>query len=62
MKLNGKTVVNVQVEGVDFHDYPDFCDAFFSYAEFENGVKLTDEELDVLTEEHGDADGFWRII
>ena len=55
MKLNGKTVINVQVEGVDFHDYPDFCDAFFSYAEFEDGVELTDEELDVLTEEYGDV-------
>jgi len=50
MELNGRAVVNPEVDGVDIKDYPDFCDAYFSYAEFANGVKLTDEELDELTD------------
>ena len=49
MELNGKKVVNVEVDGVDTRDYPDYCDAYFSYAEYEDGTKLTDEELDELT-------------
>ena len=41
---------NVEVEGIDFTDYPDFSDAFISYAE-RNGVPLTDEELDNLDQD-----------
>ena len=51
MLLNGRVVVNAEIEGVDMSDYPDFCDAYFSYAEFEdNGAKLTDDELEELTD------------
>ena len=55
MELKGRAVVNPEVDGVDLKDYPDFCDAYFSYAEFANGVKLTDEELDELTDTYADV-------
>jgi hypothetical protein len=55
MELNGRAVVNPEVDGVDRKDYPDFCDVYFSYAEFANGVKLTDEELDELTDAYADV-------
>ena len=45
----------VQVDGVDSRDYPDFSDAFFSYAEYENGVELSEEELSKLTDDNGDT-------
>ncbi|MHA2183144.1 MAG: hypothetical protein ACXAAH_17125 [Promethearchaeota archaeon] len=32
-------------------DYPDFVDAFITYAECENGHPLTDDELDNLNED-----------
>ncbi|MEJ7932539.1 hypothetical protein WG922_21395 [Ramlibacter sp. AN1015] len=35
---------NIQVESVHAWDYPDFSDAFISYAE-RDGVPLTDAEL-----------------
>ena len=54
MQLNGRKVKNVEVDGVDFDDYPDFCDAFFSYAEYEDGTPLNDEELEQLEEDFGD--------
>ena len=41
----------IVVEGVDKNDYPDFVDAYVSYAE-ENGVPLTDEQLDELNDKH----------
>jgi hypothetical protein len=54
MQLNGRKVKNVEVDGVDTDDYPDFCDAFFSYAEYEDGTPLNDEELEQLEEDFGD--------
>ncbi len=57
MDLAGRTIniASLEIEGVDSHDYPDFCDAQFSYAVFEDGDELTDEELDELTEEYADV-------
>ena len=52
MKLNGRQVKNAEVDGVEGNDYPDFCDAFFSYAEYEDGTPLTDEELEELGDVH----------
>ena len=54
MQLNGRKIKNVEVDGVDGDDYPDFSDAFFSYAEYEDGTPLTDDELEQLGEEFGD--------
>ena len=42
-------VDNIEVEDIDMKDYPDFCDAFISYADY-NGVEMTDEQLDELNE------------
>jgi len=52
--LNGRKVIDIEVDGVDSRDYPDFSDAYFSYACYEDGTKLTDDELNKLTEENGD--------
>jgi hypothetical protein len=53
MVLNGRQVVDVEVDGVDGNDYPDFCDAYFSYAVYEgSGVVLTDDELAQLADEY----------
>jgi hypothetical protein len=41
-------ITNIEIDGINFKDYPDFCDAFISYAEYEDGTPLTDEELDEL--------------
>lgn len=49
-----KRVVDLQVDGVDGRDYPDFSDAYFSYACYEDGTELTDDELNELTESHSD--------
>lgn len=47
--LNGKKVVDLEVDGVDSRDYPDFSDAYFSSGCYEDGTSLTDDELDRLT-------------
>ena len=51
MLLNGRVVCDVQIDGVDTRDYPDFCDAYFCYAVFKDTLEeLTDEQLEQLTE------------
>ena len=47
--LNGKKVVDLEVDGVDSSDYPDFSDAYFSSGCYEDGTPLTGDELDNLT-------------
>ena len=53
MKFDLNYVDAIEVDGIDMSDYPDFCDAFISYAEYK-GVEMTDEELEHLS----DLDGF----
>jgi hypothetical protein len=49
MELKGRKVVDVEIEDVDPRDYPDFCDAHFSHAVYQDtGEPLTDDELDEL--------------
>lgn len=42
---------SIEIDGVDRRDFPDFVDAYVSYAEWNNGNPLTDEELEWLTNE-----------
>ena len=44
-KINWRSL---EFEDVDLRDYPDFSDAYVSYAEYEDGTALTDEELELL--------------
>lgn len=39
---------SIEVDGVDFNDYPDFCDAYASYGKYE-GREMTSEELEIFT-------------
>jgi hypothetical protein len=55
MTLNGRKVIDVSVDGVDANDYPDFSDAYFDEAFYEDtGDALTEEELEQLSSLHGD--------
>ena len=52
--LNGRKVIDIEVDGVDPRDFPDFSDAYFSYACYEDGTPLTEQELDKLADQNGD--------
>lgn len=45
---------NIQVEGIDTKDYPDFCDAYIASADYD-GVPMTEEQLANL-----DSDFVWE--
>jgi|TARA_Y100000310_G_scaffold112189_1_gene110680 hypothetical protein len=42
---------NLKLAGINTRDYPDFCDAYISHAEDENGRELTDDELEDIPQE-----------
>ena len=48
-ELNMK-LTDYELEDVKSWDYPDFCDAFISYAEDENGNEMTEEQIQEWTE------------
>ena len=54
--FKGKEVTNLEIDGVDHRDHPNYCDAYFSYATYSGfGIPLTDDELEELTNERGDV-------
>jgi len=57
--FNGKPVDirSIEIEGIDRNDYPDFVDAYITYAEYEDGTPLSDEELHDFQAENFDLIG-----
>lgn len=36
--------------GVDYNDAPDFCDAYFTYGQYDDGTEIEDSVLDELSD------------
>lgn len=53
MEIDFTKIANVEVDGIDFNDYPDFVDAFISSAEYD-GREMTEEEIDYINDVHYD--------
>lgn len=50
MKLDYNLIEDISFDGIDYRDYPDFCDAFISSATY-MGREMTQEELDILNDD-----------
>jgi hypothetical protein len=48
--MDTSKIDNIKFEDINYDDYPDFCDAFISSADFD-GVSMTEIELDELNED-----------
>jgi len=48
--MNYKKIDNIEVDGIDTKDYPDFCDAFIVSADY-NGKPMTNKQIDKLNED-----------
>jgi len=57
VELNGRAVVvsTIQVSGVDHRDYPDYADAYVDSAQYTDGTDLSDEDLELLQDQHPDV-------
>lgn len=51
MQFNKRLISNVQVDGIDTRDYPDFCDAYIVSADYD-GEPMTDEQIDELNQDY----------
>lgn len=56
--MDYKKIDNIEVEGIDFKDYPEFCDAFIAYADYD-GKPMTEIQLDEINE---DADFVYECV
>jgi len=54
LEIKGKAVDknSIEIDGIDTQDYPDFCDSFISDACFNDGTKLTEDEVIELDEKN----------
>lgn len=53
-KLGVQEITDVQVDGINTADYPDFCDAYIEYALVKDEGEwrdATDSELDILSDD-----------
>ena len=53
MKIDLSLVDNVEIDGIDYSDYPDFCDAFVSNADYK-GEPMSDEMVEYINENYPD--------
>jgi hypothetical protein len=51
IKLDYSKISDVDVDGIDTSDYPDFCDAFIASATYDDR-EMTNEELQILNEDY----------
>ena len=58
IELDITKIDDIEFDGIDGRDYPDFVDAFISSADYEEAPgkfrKLTDDEIDWVMDNHGD--------
>jgi|TARA_R110000850_G_scaffold27004_1_gene76713 hypothetical protein len=45
-----KLIDNIEIDGIDTKDYPDFCDAYIVSADYD-GVPMTEEQLDEINDD-----------
>lgn len=50
LQLDYSQIEDVEVDGIDTRDYPDFCDAYIASATY-MGREMTEEELEVLNDD-----------
>jgi hypothetical protein len=58
IELDFSKIHSIEVGGIDTRDYPDFCDAYIEYAEYE-GREMRDEELDFIND---DSDFVYQCV
>ena len=59
-KIIKMKLTDYEIEDVKYWDYPDFCDAFISYAEDENGKEMTEQQIQEWTENNEEE--FYEMV
>ena len=53
-------LTDYEIEDVKSWDYPDFCDAYISRAEDENGNEMTEQQIEEWTENNEEE--FYEMV
>ena len=53
LQLDLKQIDNIELDGVDKTDHPDYANAYITRADYK-GREMTEEELDCLNDEYGE--------
>jgi len=53
-------ISTVEIAGIDHSDAPDYSDAYVNYAEWDDGIALTESELEYLNNDF--SDGIYECI
>lgn len=48
--LDYKKIGNIEFDGIDHKDYPDYCDAYIVSAEYD-GEEMTDKQIELLNDD-----------
>ena len=59
-KIIKMKLTDYEIEDVKSWDYPDFCDAYISYAEDENGQEMTEQQIEEWTENNEEE--FYEMV
>lgn len=43
-------IYNIEFDAIDYGDYPDFCDAYITKADYD-GIPMTEEQIDEINED-----------
>ena len=56
LTYKGRVITDLEVDNLDYDDYPDFCDAYFYYGVYQDTMQeLTDQELEEITDNCRDS-------
>ena len=50
VNLDYKLISNIQFDGIDHRDAPDYCDAYIVSAEYD-GEEMTEEQIELLNDD-----------
>lgn len=50
VNLDYKLISNIQFDGIDHNDAPDYCDAYIVSAEYD-GEEMTEEQIELLNDD-----------
>ena len=50
MALDYSKITNIEFDGIDHSDYPDYCDAYIVSADYD-GQPMTEEQLEEICED-----------
>lgn len=50
INLDYNKISNIQFDGIDHRDAPDYCDAYIVSADYD-GEEMTDEQIELLNED-----------